>query len=72
MSHVSLEVSRGKLLELVLGQVLVVLGRHRNAGNDVAVLNSLKMVANYKKKNLNLEQLLLTQFIRYILVAKMN
>jgi hypothetical protein len=72
MSHVSLEVSRGKLLELVLGQVLVVLGRQRNAGNDVAVLNSLKMVANYKKKNLNLEQLLLTQFIRYILVAKMN
>lgn len=42
MGHVALEIGRCKLLELVLGQVLVVFGSHRDAGNDVAVGDSLK------------------------------
>jgi hypothetical protein len=54
---VALEVGGRKLLELVLGQVLVVLGGHRNAGYDVPVQNRLKMTTiflsnlkNYKPK----------------------
>ena len=42
VGHVALEVGGRELLELVLGQVLVVLRGHRDAGNDVTVLDRLK------------------------------